>query len=1394
MRSPVTAKYGILSYLCSSRSVVLCSAESGSPTLLHKRIKQFFVLLILLTLSLLLSLSAIAQVPTKRVLILSSYDPNRPALPIFNQAMRTAIWAGSPGRVEFFTEYQENTRLPISQYESEMVRYLRQKYANEKLSLVVGLGAPALEFLLKHEPELFTNTPKVFYSHDESEETVKQWWPRVTGVWAQLDLSGTLDLALSLHPGIKRIVVVSGNSGQDRFLREEAQRQFRRYEGQTEFTYLTDLTLEELKKQLAALPEKSIVVYLSFFLDKAGNSFSGPEALSLIAPTSSAPIYGVAQTYLGSGIVGGSLLDFEALGRRTGEICLRVLAGERPSDIPVETVPNITVFDWRELRRWNLSERQLPTGSIVRFKEPTFWELYERYVVGIIAAAIIEAGLIAWLLFTRAKRLRAEREGLQIASVAEAEHKRLSEIVSNVPGIVWETRLDASTNTRKTTYISEYVEKMLGYSVEEWQSTPGLGMKLVHEDDRDRVARESDAVFAENTGRLIQYRWVARDGRTVWVEAHLAPILDESGNVVGVRGVTLDITGQRLAEEAQGQSEERNRAILQAIPDLMFLQTRDGVYLDYHAQRRSDLFVPPEEFLGKNMRDILPPDLARDFLKCFERAENGETQVVEYNLPLNGNERWFEARIVLSGQNILTVVRDVTSRKSIEDALRQNEAQLAAIIGSAMDGIVTINDCQEIVLFNTAAEKMFHLSANDAIGQPIDTLLPERFRPAHRDHVRAFGARNITQRAMGSARDLFGLRTSGEEFPIEASISQMKLHGEKFYTVILRDITERKRAEAELKASEANYRSIFNAAYDAIFIHDIETGRILDVNERMCEMYGFTHGEIKHLTLSDLSSNEPPYTQEEAVNFMRRAAAGEPQLFEWNAKDKSGRSFWVEVSLRSAFLIGNTVLLAIVRDITERKRAEEALRQSEGRFRVMADTAPVMIWLSGADKLCTYFNKSWLEFTGRSIEEELGNGWAEGVHPDDYANCLETYTEAFDRREPFKMEYRLRRADGKYRWIFDSGTPRFSSDQEFLGYIGSCLDITERKESEEELRRAHDELNQLKTQLEEENIYLQEELQQGQSFGEIVGQSDAIKYVLFKIGQVAPTDSTVLILGDTGTGKELVARAIHEGSARKDRPLIRVNCAALSPTLIESELFGHEKGAFTGAGVRKLGRFELANGGTIFLDEIGELPLELQVKLLRVIQEGEFERLGGTKTIKVDVRIIAATNRNLKAEVDKETFRQDLWYRLNVFPITVPPLKQRKEDIPLLVDHFVAKWSKKFGKTITSVSANSMRRLQEHSWPGNVRELANVVERAIIHSQGAVLNVVDRFEQVPEDAPSEGKSLEEMEREHIIRTLDKTGWRIEGPNGAAKILGLNPSTLRTRMTKLNIRRRRATYV
>jgi transcriptional regulator with GAF, ATPase, and Fis domain len=365
-------------------------------------------------------------------------------------------------------------------------------------------------------------------------------------------------------------------------------------------------------------------------------------------------------------------------------------------------------------------------------------------------------------------------------------------------------------------------------------------------------------------------------------------------------------------------------------------------------------------------------------------------------------------------------------------------------------------------------------------------------------------------------------------------------------------------------------------------------------------------------------------------------------------------------------------------------------------------------------------------------------------------------------------------------------------------------DITRRKEAENALQKAHDELEQrvekrtielrtalseikiMKEKIEAENIYFRQENKMKHQSEKIIGQSDGLKYVLYRVQQVALANTTVLIQGETGTGKELIAAAIHNMSPRKEKPLITVNCAALPANLIESELFGREKGAFTGADSRRMGRFEVANGSTICLDEIGELPMDLQGKLLRVIQHGEFERLGSSQTIKVDVRIVATTNRNLEEEVRQGRFRQDLFYRLNVFPITVPPLRQRKDDIPLMVQAFMERYARRMGKQITNIPKEMMKALQDYPWPGNVRELESIIERAVILCPGPDLHLADKLEISSPAISSVMRTLEDTARNQILKILTETKWRIEGKDGAAAILGIHPSTLRARLHKLEI--------
>jgi len=472
------------------------------------------------------------------------------------------------------------------------------------------------------------------------------------------------------------------------------------------------------------------------------------------------------------------------------------------------------------------------------------------------------------------------------------------------------------------------------------------------------------------------------------------------------------------------------------------------------------------------------------------------------------------------------------------------------------------------------------------------------------------------------------------------------------------------------------------------------------------------------------------------------------------------------------------------------RRTKEGFRKTEERYLTALEGSTDGLWDWDIPSNTVVFSNRFSEILGYDPGEFSGSmdSFRSRLHPEDAEAAWAAIQQHLKERAPFNIEYRLQTKSGEYLWFLTRAQALWDEKGKAAHMSGWMQNITARKQTELNLIKALSEIRVLKDQLEAERTYLQEEIKSEYNHENIIGQSDELKYVLYKVEQIARTNSTVLLLGETGTGKELVARAIHSISLRKDRALVKINCATLPSNLIESELFGHEKGAYTGAHSRQLGRFEVANGATLFLDEIGELPLELQPKLLGVIQDGEFERLGSSKTIKVDVRIIAATNRNLEEEVRRGRFREDLWFRLNVFPITIPPLRDRLNDIPFLTAFYVDKISKRLGKSIVNIPTSVMDELRNYSWPGNVRELENVLERAVINSSGPKLHLVDELKRPYMDLTTAKKTLDDVEREYIIRVLEQTNWNVSGKNGAAEILGLNRSTLRARMKKLRINR------
>ncbi len=592
-------------------------------------------------------------------------------------------------------------------------------------------------------------------------------------------------------------------------------------------------------------------------------------------------------------------------------------------------------------------------------------------------------------------------------------------------------------------------------------------------------------------------------------------------------------------------------------------------------------------------------------------------------------------------------------------------------------------------------------------------------------------------------------------------------------------------------------RTVLDSLSDHIAVLD-KNGQIIAVNDAWLRFARENGGAplgtgVNYLDVCRCSSRRGDETARAAIDGIQAVLDGSRELYTLVYPCHSPQEQrWFLMKVQP--MCGRAGVVVSHANITEHKKTEDLLRESKKRLSYVLEAATEGTFDWNIQTGEVYYSPRLIESLGYSLDEVPPhvNFWESIVHPDDMPMVQNVLKEHLaGKTAVYEVENRLRKKSGEYRWNQARGkVVEWDAVGRPLRMVGIETDVTERRLKEEELQKAYAEIKRLKELLEAENVYLKEEIKFEQGFEDIVGESDAIKYVLYRATQVAPTDVTVLICGETGTGKGRIAHAVYRASNRKEKPLIHVNCAALPENLIESEMFGREKGAFTGAAAKQIGRFELADHGTIFLDEIGELSLALQAKLLRVIEDGEFERLGSPHTIKVDVRVIASTNRNLEEDMRAGRFREDLFYRLNVFPITVPPLRQRREDINLLVRYFVDKFSRKYGRKITKIPKPTMEALQRYPWPGNVRELANVVERAVITSPGFVLTLAEKV-----DAPSslqamamKDESLCEVERAHILKILEETTWRIEGANGAARLLGINPSTLRARMRKLGITR------
>ena len=592
---------------------------------------------------------------------------------------------------------------------------------------------------------------------------------------------------------------------------------------------------------------------------------------------------------------------------------------------------------------------------------------------------------------------------------------------------------------------------------------------------------------------------------------------------------------------------------------------------------------------------------------------------------------------------------------------------------------------------------------------------------------------------------------------------------------------ELEKALNETKKSEAQLRKIIDTIPTLAWCN-LPDGSNEFVNRRWCDYTGLSPEEVQRRGCKVVIHPEdlPKWLDE----WRALVASGEGGEIEARLRRHDGAYRWFLIRVEPLQDEYGEIVkwYGTNTDIDDLKQTEAKLREDERELRRITDAIPQTIVIQDPDGTPIYANQAVLDYTGLTMEDVITSDFRARIfHPEDLESLREERRAALARGLPFEIEQRALRKDGQYRWFLIRYNPFRDEQGRLVRWYATGTDIDDRKRSEERTQN--------------ENLVLREEIDRSSMFEEIVGSSEPLRRVLSQVTKVAPTDSTVLILGETGTGKELIARAIHKRSNRSDRAFIRVNCAAISPSLIASELFGHEKGSFTGALQRRLGRFESADGGTIFLDEVGDLPPETQVALLRVLQEREFERVGGSQTVSVDVRVLAATNRDLSAAVAEGTFRQDLFYRLNIFPIQIPALRERVDDIPLLVGYLIDRYAQKAGKKIRNINKKTSDLFQAYDWPGNIRELQNVIERAVILCDGETFSVDETWlTRVAPKSPATSvplvANLVEREREMLETALREAKGVVGGPTGAAAKLGIPRQTLESKIRKLGINRHR----
>ncbi len=804
----------------------------------------------------------------------------------------------------------------------------------------------------------------------------------------------------------------------------------------------------------------------------------------------------------------------------------------------------------------------------------------------------------------------------------------------------------------------------------------------------------------------------------------------------------------------------------------------------------------PDEIIGGQSRQLVHPDDWELFEQRLRELSGEPENVVLRIKHKNGTYRHFKS----TGTTLLdptgdtigfqTTCRDITAQEHLEDQLEKQTACLDELFEQAPEAIALLTSRDQVIRVNREFTRLFGYSQAESYQKPINELIasgdlgPE----AEQLMTELINGRRVERETVRQRKDGSLLNVSLLAVPVTTSSG---LIGEY---AIYRDISQRKQAEQALLESEARIRAILDNSPNLIFLKDI-SGRYLLINKEFEK--SLTRADRDICGKTDDEIFPPAQAAVFRANDTLVIESLAPMEFEEVSMGEDGphtsivHKFPLKDAQGLVYAIGG-----VATDITERKKAEEELFRKEAYLEEGQRLSHTGSWSRNALTGEVFWSREVYRIFGLdpAKTKPTREVFYRSVHPEDYERVL-AVENLLREQSSFECDYRIVLADGSTKYIHSVTHNARKEAGEVVEFVGTVMDVTEQNRARNELQRAFEEIKALKDRLYKENLALKAQVDRAGIADEIIGDSPALWGVLDRAAKVAPTDSTVLILGETGTGKELIARAIHKGSQRASGPFLSVNCAALPPSLIATELFGHERGAFTGAVQRRQGRFELAEGGTIFLDEIGELTGETQIALLRVLQEREFNRVGGTQAIPVNVRVMAATNRDLQGAIADGTFRADLFYRLNVFPIDVPPLRERPVDIPLLVRHFTDHYAKKLGKRILSVEPEALELLTSYPWPGNIRELQNVIERSVILCDSPALTVDSRwFGSEVEDLVCHSPSLPDQmvnQEKHIIeQELARSGGQVAGQTGAAAKLGVPVSTLESRIKTLKIDKRR----